>query len=156
LFSSLAQPILLSKNLGSLYNDPREIEDGMDRLGHSVEKVFLADLDGNGFDEIYLLTRRAGSGSYSSMYGVASNKDKSATLIYVPEISEKQMGRGGLFEGFMGHNKFSVEDGKLINTFPVYLENDSNTNPTGGKRKVLYQLILGEAGWILKPDKICM
>ena len=54
----------------------------------------------------------------------------------------------------MGHNKFSLEDGKLVNSFPVYLENDSNANPTGGKRKILYRLIAGEAGWILKPEKI--
>ena len=121
---------------------------------YPVEKVFIADLDGNGFEEIYLITRSAGSGSYSNIYGVASNRDKSATPIYVPEISEKQMEKGGLFEGFMGHNKFSLEDGKLVNVFPVYLENDNNSNPTGGKRKILYDLIAGEAGWILKPIEI--
>ena len=119
-----------------------------------VEKVLLADLDKNGFEEIYLLTRSAGSGSYSNIYGVASNKDKSATPIYVLEISEKEMEKGGLFEGFMGHNKFEIEDGKLVNTFPVYLENDNNANPTGGNRKIVYRLIAGEAGWILKPVKI--
>lgn len=119
-----------------------------------VEEVILADLDKNGFEEIYLFTRSAGSGSYGNIYGVASNKDKSATLIYVPEISEKQIEKGGLFEGFMGHNKFSIEDGKLINIFPVYLEGDNNANPTGGKRKILYRLIAGEAGWILGPVRI--
>lgn len=119
-----------------------------------VEEVFIADLDGNGFDEIYLLTRSAGTGSYGNIYGMASNSDKSATAIYVPDISKKQMEKGDLFEGFMGHNKFSVKDGKLVNSFPVYLENDSNANPTGGNRKIKYRLIAGEAGWILKPDKI--
>ena len=119
-----------------------------------VEEVIIADLDRNGFDEIYILTRSSGSGSYGNIYGMVSNRDKSATPFYVPEISEKQMEKGGLFEGFMGHNKFSVEDGKLVNTFPIYLENDSNLNPTGGKRKILYDLIAGEAGWILKPNSI--
>ena len=38
--------------------------------------------------------------------------------------------------------------------FPVHLENDNNTNPTGGKRKIVYGLIAGEAGWILKPQQI--
>ena len=118
-----------------------------------VEEVIIADLDRNGFDEIYILTRSSGSGSYGNIYGMASNKDKSATLIYVPGISEKQMEKGGLFEGFMGHNKFSIEDGKLVNSFPVYSENDTNSNPTGGKRKLLYRLIAGESGWILKPEK---
>ena len=119
-----------------------------------VEEVFLADLDNNGFEELYLLTRSAGSGSYGNIYGFASNKDKSATPIYIPKFSKKQMQKGGLFEGFMGHNKFSIEDNKLINTFPVYLTTDTNANPTGGKRKIVYQLSAGEANWILKPFRI--
>ena len=57
----------------------------------AVEEVFLADLDKNVFEEIYLLTRSAGSGSYGNIYGMASNRDKSATPIYVPEILQKQM-----------------------------------------------------------------
>jgi hypothetical protein len=119
-----------------------------------VEEVIIADLDGNGFEEIYLLTRSAGSGSYGNIYGIVSNRDKSATPFYVPEISEREMEKGGLFEGFMGHNKFEIEDGKLVNSFPVYRENDSNANPTGGNRKIVYGLIAGEAGWILRPQQI--
>lgn len=115
-----------------------------------VKKVFLADLDNNGFEEIYLITESVGSGSYSTVYGLASNKDKSATPIYVRPISELQKESAGMFEGFMGHNKFEIEDGKLMNSFPVYLEGDSNSNPNGGERKIQYQLIAGEAGWILE------
>jgi heat shock protein HslJ len=34
-----------------------------------VSDVFVADLDGNGFDEIYIVTKSAGSGSYGSVLG---------------------------------------------------------------------------------------
>jgi len=34
-----------------------------------VEKVFLADLDRDGFEELYLVTRCAGSGSYAAFGG---------------------------------------------------------------------------------------
>lgn len=119
-----------------------------------IEKVKLADLDNNGFEEIYIITRSAGSGSYSSIYGIASNKDKSATPIYVRPISEKQKERGGLFEGFMGHNQFVFEADRLLNIFPVYLEGDTNSHDTGGERKIQYQLIAGEAGWIIQADGI--
>jgi len=115
-----------------------------------IEEIFLADLDKGGFEEIYLVTQTAGSGSYSNIYGIASNKDKSAIPVYVRPVSEKQIAKGGLFEGFMGHNKFSMEDGKLINTFPVYNEGDSNAKPTGGNRRIEYRLIAGETGWILE------
>ncbi len=119
-----------------------------------LEKVFLADLDSNGFEELYLISRSAGSGSYSNIYGIASNKDKSATSIYVPPISEKQLEKGAIFEGFMGHNQFFLQDNKLVNSFPVYLEGDTNSNPRGGQRKVKYQLVAGEANWILAPESV--
>lgn len=119
-----------------------------------VEEVIFTDADNNGFEEIYLFTRSAGSSSYGNIYGVGSNKNKSATPVYVRAITEKQMETGGLFEGFRGHNKFSVKEGKLINTFPVYSDGDSNAKPTGGKTQILYSLIAGEAGWILEPTQI--
>lgn len=119
-----------------------------------VEKIFLADLDNNGFEEIYIVTRSAGSGSYSAIYGIASNKDKSATPVYIRPISENQKEKGRMFEGFMGHNQFLHKHNKLINSFPVYLDGDSNAKPTGGQRKIQYQLKAGEAGWIVEPAKI--
>lgn len=64
------------------------------------------------------------------------------------------MEKGELFEGFMGHNQFSIEDNNLINSFPIYLEGDTNSNPQGGQRKVEYQLVAGEAGWILNPKSV--
>ncbi|MDX1285736.1 MAG: hypothetical protein R3182_12020, partial [Draconibacterium sp.] len=112
-----------------------------------VENVFLADLDGNGFEEIYITTRSAGSGSYSKLYGMASNKDKSATSIYVKPVSQYKE----LFPGFMGHNEFKFDDGKLFHQYPVYKNDDKNSKPSGGIRKIEYRLIPGEDGWILEP-----
>jgi hypothetical protein len=116
-----------------------------------VEKVFLADLDQNGYEELYFTTRGAGSGSISTIYGFASNRDKSVSQVYVPEISGTQREPGGFYDGFMGHNSFSMEDGILVNTFPVYLEGDKNSSPSGEKRSVSYALKAGEASWILEP-----
>ena len=41
-----------------------------------VADVLVADLDGNGFDEIYVITRSAGSGSYGDVLAFASNRDR--------------------------------------------------------------------------------
>lgn len=119
-----------------------------------INNVFIADLDNNGFQEIYIVTTSAGSGSYNNIYGFASNKDKSATPIYVPEITTELLEKGNLFEGYRGHNSFTVENAVLLNSFPIYNSNDSNSSPTGGERHISYKLIPGEAGWILRPDKI--
>ena len=116
-----------------------------------IEEVFFADLDHNGFEEIYFTTRSAGSGSYSYIYGFASNNDKSASPIYIPQITKNDLDSGAFFEGFAGHNKFKLESKQMMNCFPIYENGDNNSSPSGGNRCVNYSLIAGEAGWILQP-----
>jgi len=78
-----------------------------------ITDVFIADLDNNGFDEIYIITASAGSGSYGSVLGFASNKDKSLSMI---NFSENQEGDKN-FEGYMGHDTFRTEDHTLVRFF---------------------------------------
>ena len=73
-----------------------------------VSNVLLADLDDNGFDEIYIITTSAGSGSCGNVLGFASNKDKSLSMIHFPEIQESDPN----FKGYMGHDAFTIEDRK--------------------------------------------
>jgi hypothetical protein len=117
-----------------------------------LTNLFVMDLDANGFDELYLVTTSVGSGSYGNIYGFASNQDKSLTPIYVPQITEKDLDIGSMFQGYMGHDSIYLDQGKLVRKFPVYLEGDPNCCPTGGKRYLQYNLIPGEAGWILKAE----
>lgn len=127
------------------HNRPERYEDR-----DPISDVFVADLDGNGFDEIYLITTSAGSGSYGSVLAFASNRDKSLSMINFPGIVEGDSN----FEGYMGHDRFTIEDGKLIRTFPIYNEGDRNSNPTGGRRRLTYGLHPGEAMWQLKIEKV--
>lgn len=120
--------------------------EGADPLADS----FTADLDQNGFEELYLVTRSVGSGSYGRLYGYASNNDKSATPIYVPEPSETDLAQGGDFYGYMGHDSIYLDQGRLFRKFPVYNEGDENCCPTGGDRLLEYELTPGEASWILR------
>ena len=114
-----------------------------------ISDVFVADLDGNGFDEIYIITISAGSGSYGTVLGFASNKDKSLSMINFPEIQKGDEN----FERYMGHDTFKVEDQKLLRTFPIYNQGDTNKHPTGETRKLVYGLYPGEAMWQLKVEK---
>ena len=114
-----------------------------------VSDVFTADLDGNGFDEIYIVTTAAGSGSYGTILGFASNKDKSLSIIHFPDVREGDE----TFEGYMGHDTFTIEGRKLVRMFPVYREGDANANPTGGRRRLVYGLVPGEAGWQLRVEQ---
>jgi len=114
-----------------------------------ISDVFVADLDGNGFDEIYIITTSSGSGSYGAVLAFASNKDKSLSMINFPNIRKGDKN----FEGYMGHDTFKIEGQKLVRIFPIYNRGDTNSNPTGGKRKMVYGLYPGEAMWQLKVEK---
>lgn len=127
------------------HNRPERYEDR-----DPISDVFVADLDGNSFDEIYIITTSAGSGSYGSVLAFASNRDKSLSMINFPDIEEGD----STFEGYMGHDLFTVEDQKLLRTFPLYNEGDTNSNPTGGSRKLTYGLHPGEAMWQLKIEQV--
>jgi hypothetical protein len=114
-----------------------------------ISEVFVADLDGNGFDEIYIVTTSAGSGSHGTVLGFASNKDKSLSMINFPEIRKGD----AYFEGYMGHDTFKIEEQKLVRIFPIYKSGDTNENPTGGRRKLVYGLVPGEAMWQLTIEQ---
>jgi heat shock protein HslJ len=114
-----------------------------------ISDAFLADLDGNGFDEIYIVTTAAGSGSYGTVLGFASNKDKSLSMIHFPEIRKGK----AHFKGYMGHDTFTIEGRKLVRLFPIYKKGNTNENPTGGRRKLVYGLYPGEAMWQLRIEK---
>ena len=114
-----------------------------------ISDVIVADIDANGFDEIYIITTSAGSGSYGNVLGFASNRDRSLSMINFPDIQHNKE----LFEGYMGHDSFTIENNKLVRTFPVYNGEDTNQNPTGGNRKLIYGLFPGEAMWQLRIEQ---
>ncbi|RLD77654.1 MAG: hypothetical protein DRJ07_14375, partial [Bacteroidetes bacterium] len=88
-------------------NESLKIEDS-----DPFDYALVADVNGDGFDELYIITRGAGSGSYANVYGFSSNTDKSVTPIYVPELSDDDF--VAIFKGYMGHDKFYVEGNKLL------------------------------------------
>lgn len=111
--------------------------------------AMLADLDKNGFEELYILTKSTGSGSFMDIMGIASFNDKSFGEITVQEITDKDVEKGGMFAGYMGHDSIYIADNNLVREFPVYKTSDANSDPTGGRRKIFYTLKPGEASYQL-------
>ena len=108
----------------------------------AVSQVLQADLDGNGFDEVYIVAQAAGSGSYGKVYGMVSNRDKSLTPASMDEMTENDMKAGKPFEGYTGHDQFRIEGNELIREFPI-------TKAGKSTRMIHYVLKQGEAGWKL-------
>ncbi len=115
----------------------------------SVTGAEIADLDSNGFPEIYVYVTSAGSGSYGSLVGYAVNKGKSVSEIYLPPVSDDKKHS----KGYMGHDEFAVVEGTFVQRFPLYEDADTNAQPTGKTRQLQYKLKAGEAGWVLRLDK---
>lgn len=116
----------------------------------AINDIVSTDLDNNGFSEIYCFCSSAGSGSYGQLYAYASNRNKSLSGIYLPEIENDVK----LSDGYMGHDSFRIQKDRLIRSFPIYKETDPNAAPSGGIREISYKLKEGEAGWVLKQDTV--
>lgn len=112
-----------------------------------IEQFYVIDLNKDGYEEFYIAVRTVGSGSYIKLLGIASFSDESYGKIYIQSIAEND----DLAEGYMGHDEISFNSNGIERTFPLYKDSDSNSNPTEGIRKVNYELITGEAGYILNP-----
>ena len=112
----------------------------------TVKGAEIADLDANGFPEVYVYVTSAGSGSYGSLFAYAVNKGKTMSPIYLPPITDDAKAS----KGYMGHDEFAVIETSLARRFPIYAEGDSNAAPSGKIRQIEYKLVAGEAGWLLR------
>ena len=116
----------------------------------TVTNAEVADLNGDGYPEIYVYVSSAGSGSYGSLIAYGSNRNRSLSEIFLPPLEDDPE----VSKGYMGHDTFAVGEGALVHRFPVYREGDTNAKPTGGTLQIQYKLVAGEAGWVLRKDRI--
>lgn len=110
-----------------------------------VSNMFKADLDGNGYDEIYFVTTSAGSGSYGKLCGFASNRDKSVSFIDFPNMEEADIQQGGAFYGYTGHDLFVKEGSRIKRSFTVQHPNRDTI------KQIYYTLQRTETGYRLVP-----
>lgn len=108
----------------------------------SVMGAEVADLNGDGSPEIYVYTQSAGSGSYGSVIGYAANKNKSLSQVTFPDRGDDAKASAG----YTGHDEFAVVENRLMRRFKV--------DGGGATRQIQYRLDAGEAGWILRVDRV--
>lgn len=99
-----------------------------------VTEVRTADINGDGFDEVYILTDTSETDERTpALYAFASYRDRSFGPIYVKAIpkAKRPDGKSGLH----------VKDGKLIREFAS----------SHGTKSIEYHLRAGEAGFVLTP-----
>lgn len=110
----------------------------------------VADLNRDGYPEFLCYLTSRGSGSYGRLIAWSSNAGLSLSRIFLPEVLDNKEAS----EGYMGHDEMRVVEDVLVRRYPVYLEGDPNSSPSGGMCQLQYKLVDGEAGRILKIDQI--
>jgi hypothetical protein len=116
----------------------------------TVTGAEVADLNVDGSPEIYVYITSTGSGSYGSLVAYSANRRRSLSEIHLPPLVQNKVASNG----YMGHDEFAVVESVLVQRFPVYRATDTNAKPTGGMRQLQYKLVPGEAGWLLKVDRV--
>ncbi|MCX2979847.1 hypothetical protein EYC98_03105 [Halieaceae bacterium IMCC14734] len=142
--SSINQVIVRANMSGDSLGQMQAEADG------TITNVEIEDLNADGYPEIYIYVNSAGSGSYGSLIAYASNRNKSLSEVYLPSIEDSPE----ISRGYMGHDEFFVGEGTFVRRFPLYQNGDTNSKSTGGTRQIQYKLLAGEAGWILRQDRV--
>lgn len=108
--------------------------------GHRVVNAEVAELNADDSPELLIYTQSDGSGSYGNVLVFSVNNRKSMSQVYFSPVVDNK----AINKGYMGHDKFSIENNTLVHRFPIYKDSDSNSNPTGGIRQVTYKMVDGE------------
>jgi hypothetical protein len=107
----------------------------------------VADLDVDGSPEVYVYVRSAGADEKGSVVAYVANDRKSLSMAFMAPLSDTP----GAADGYRGQDEFAVLEGVLGRRFPIHEETGA---PTDRTRQLQYTLNAGEAGWILKVDRI--
>jgi hypothetical protein len=107
----------------------------------------VADLNADGSPEVYVYVRSPGTDARGSVLACVANHRKSLSIAFMPPLSDTP----DAAKGYVGHDEFAVLENVLGRRFPVH---DDAGAPTGRIRQLQYRLTAGEAGWILKVDRI--
>ena len=107
----------------------------------------VADLNVDGSPEVYVYISSTGADARGSVVAYVVNNRKSLSMAFMAPLSDTP----GAADGYRGHDEFAVLEGVLGRRFPIH---DETGAPVGKMRQLQYTLNAGEAGWILKLDKI--
>ena len=106
-----------------------------------------ADLNVDGSPEVYVYVKSNGADEKGSVVAYVANNRKSLSIAYMAPLSDTP----GAADGYLGQDEFAVLEGVLGRRFPIHDETGALTSKM---RQLQYTLNAGEAGWILKVDRI--
>ncbi|MDE3143482.1 MAG: hypothetical protein KGL19_04960 [Bacteroidota bacterium] len=132
------------KNLASLKpigfeSDAREMEF---YIKGRIKTVQIDDFNNDGFPDLIIFSTGGDENpmEHINIYAIASVENKSYAPIYFPDILDDAK----LRDGYKGQDQFSLMEGTIFRTFPIFKPDDAADKPTGGKRVVQYKMVSEE------------
>ncbi len=113
----------------------------------TVTGMEVADINTDGAPEVYIFIAAPNRGE---LLAFSSNKNKSLSSIFLPELEEETTGS----PVYRGGDQFAVLENALGRRFPLFPKTAGTTSATGKIRQVQYKLVPGESGWQLKPYRV--
>ncbi len=110
-----------------------------------ITRIEAADIDADGSPEIYIY---GFDGKSQTVHAYSANKKKSLSSIAIPELTPREA------KGYRGQDDFAILEGILARRFPIYPDDKTASKPTDKIRQLQYKLKAGEAGFLLKVDKV--
>lgn len=102
-----------------------------------MDTSYVADLNKDNNDELYILLRSSGSGGFSSLLGY--------TIDSVGKIQQIDFGEIAKYfnsdEQYGGKDNFYFSGNLLVHEYPLYNDGDANCCPSGGSRMNYFELI---------------
>lgn len=116
-----------------------------------IDTVIIADINNDGFDEMYIFTRGYAPFAYDHVFGITSDEDKNYKEINFTDIKQSDVAEGNIFNGYQGQDVYTFENNKIKRIFPVYNQGDFYGNPSRGYKTLFYTIEKTESGFYYKP-----
>jgi hypothetical protein len=102
----------------------------LDRDG-ALERIWLADLDADGWPEVLVVTRSGGAGGDQAAALVA-RREGAWRARPLPALAAEHLA------GYRGQDAYEIVDAQLIRSYPVYRPQDPRGQPSGGQVRFRY------------------
>ena len=115
-----------------------------------IDTVLIADINNDGYEEMYIFTRGFFPRAYDHVFGVTSDEDKSYKEINFTPLKPSDVIKGGDFDGYQGQDVYTLENNTIKRTFPVYNAGDFYDHPSRGYRYLYYTLEKTDSGYFFR------
>ena len=119
----------------------KEVRDMAFTIKGTLRKILIDDFNSDGYPDLVLCIYSGADGEMGTVVAIVSAGRTSLAPADFPDVYSNP----ALREGYKGHDVFTTLMGSLMQSFPIYKPDDTET-ATGGTRVVQYTIAKAEQG----------